>query len=87
MNAPAKITASLDAETLALVDRLALARGISGAEFAAEAIRRVAESEADYAAFVQVGIDELDRGEGIPHEQVMAELDTMIEQRRVQCRA
>jgi hypothetical protein len=29
-------------------------------------------------AFIQQGIDELDRGEGIPHELVMAELDAMI---------
>jgi predicted transcriptional regulator len=86
MNAPAKITASLDAATVALVDRLAKARGMSGADYAAEAIRRVAETEADYAAFLQVGIDQLDRGEGIPHEQVMADLDAMIAQRRAQCR-
>lgn len=85
MNAPAKITASLDAETVALVDRLAGAKGMSGAEYAAEAIRRVAESDADYAAFIQVGLDQLDRGEGIPHEQVMAELEAMIERRRAQC--
>jgi predicted transcriptional regulator len=82
MNAPANIVASLDAETLSLVDRLALSRRISGAQFAAEAIRRVAETEADFDAFVQVGIDAADRGELIDHADVMAELDTMIAKHR-----
>lgn len=82
MNAPASITAPLDAATLAMVEELARARGISEAEFAAEAIRRVAKTEADWRAFVQVGIDAADRGELIDHEAVMKELDVMIERHR-----
>ena len=85
MNALTPITAELDAATLKLVEDLALARGITGEAFAAEAIRRVAEHEADERAFVQVGIDAADRGELIPHEQVMAELDAMIVQHRARC--
>ena len=78
----AAITASVDEATLALVDKVANAQGRSRADFAAEAIRRVAESEADFLAFVQVGIDAADRGDLIPHEEVMAELDAMIARHR-----
>lgn len=82
MNAPFSITTILDAELLALVDRLALSRGMSGEDFAAQAIRRVAETEADFDAFIQVGIDAADRGELIDHDDVMKELDAMIERHR-----
>jgi predicted transcriptional regulator len=85
MSKTAVVTARLDAETLALVDKVAKAQGRSRAAFAAEAIQRVAEHEADYLAFIQVGIDAADRGEFVPHEQVMAELDAMIEKHRARC--
>lgn len=87
MNKPASITAAIDAETLALVERLASARGSSVEAFAAEAIQRAAESEADYRAFLQLGIDAADRGELIPQAQVLAELDAMIAQHEARCRS
>ena len=80
------ITARLDPETLALVDRVAKAQGRSRSWFAAQAIKRAAEAEAEYQAFVQVGIDAADRGELVPHEEVMAELDEMIARHRARCR-
>ena len=82
---PGTITASIDAETLAIVEQLAEERGITSADYAAEAVRRIAESEADFRAFIQVGIDAADRGDLIPHEEVMAELDAMIEKHRARC--
>ena len=85
MNAPARITANIDETTLALVEQLTKAQGRSIEDFASEAIRRVAESEADYAAFIQEGIDAADRGELIPHEEVMAELDVMIAEHQARC--
>ncbi len=89
MNAPVKIAVEmvvpLDAETSALVERLASQKGMTTDQYASEAIRRVVETDADYQAFLHVGIDQLDRGEGIPHEQVMAELDEMIARRQAQC--
>ncbi|RYY24476.1 MAG: ribbon-helix-helix protein, CopG family [Sphingomonadales bacterium] len=85
MNKPAAITAHIDADTLAIVEQLAAAQGRSVSDFAAEAIQRVAESEADYRAFVQAGIDAADRGEVVPHADVMAELDAMIEHHRARC--
>jgi predicted transcriptional regulator len=72
------ITTRLDPETLALVDRLSKAQGRSRSWFAAQAIKRAAEAEAEYQAFVQVGIDSADRGELVPHEEVMAMLDGWI---------
>lgn len=82
----AVITARLDPDTLDLVDRLASAQGRSRADFAAEAIRRVAEREADFMALIQEGIDAADRGDLIPHETVMAELDAMIAKHEARCR-
>jgi predicted transcriptional regulator len=86
MNKPVFIMAPIDAETLALVEQLAEARGRSVEDYVAEAVRRVAESEADFRAFVQVGIDQADRGELIPHEEVMAELEARMEKHRDRCR-
>lgn len=74
MSKSAVITARLDEDTLALVDKIAAAQGRSRSWFAAEAIRRVAETEADFMAFVQAGIDSADRGELTPHDEVFANL-------------
>lgn len=78
MSKSAVITTRIDQETLDLVDRLSKVHGRSRAWFAARAIRRVAETEGDFLAFVQEGIDAADRGDLVPHEQVVAELDAMI---------
>lgn len=85
MNKPASITAPIDADTLAIVEQLARAQGRSVEQYAAEAIQRVAESDADFRAFVQVGIDAADRGEFISHEDMMAELDAMIAGHEARC--
>ena len=70
MNALTPIIAQLDATTVAKVHELAQARGITDAEYAAEAIRRVAENEADYRAFVQEGIDAADQEDVISQEEL-----------------
>ncbi len=85
MSKTAVITARVDEDTLELVDRVAKAKGRSRAWFVANAVQRFAESEAEYLAFVQEGIDALDRGESIPHEEVMAELDAMIAEQQARC--
>ena len=76
------ITTRLDPETLALVDRVAKAQGRSRSWFAAQAIKRAAEAEAEYQEFVQVGIDAADRGELVPHEEVEKIFDEMIARHR-----
>jgi plasmid stabilization system protein ParE len=68
--ATAVITARLDAETLALVDKVSKAQGRSRSWFAARAIKQAAEAEAELQAFIQVGIDSADRGELTPYEEV-----------------
>ncbi|SFP90852.1 hypothetical protein [Sphingomonas rubra] len=85
MNRMVSITASIDQETSSMVAQAAEQRGITAAEYAAESIRRVAESDADYRAFLQAGIDALGRGDAVPHDEVMAELDAMIAKHRARC--
>jgi len=81
MSKTAVITARLDAETLALVDRIAASQGRSRSWFAAEAIRRAAETESDFMVFVQAGIDSADRGELTPQDQVFSQLRARRRQR------
>jgi len=85
MASAAAITTEVDSDTLALVDQVALTRGMTRAEFAAEAVRRVAESEADFAAFIREGVEAVKRGETVPHAEVMLELEQMIERHQVRC--
>ncbi|KQM62753.1 hypothetical protein ASE75_14140 [Sphingomonas sp. Leaf17] len=72
MNARTSITTDLDADTLALVERLALERGMTSPQFAAEAIRRIAESESDYRAFIQAGEADIAAGRVYTQDQVEA---------------
>lgn len=87
MSKSAVITARIDPETLALIDKVVASQGRSRSWFAARAIQRAAEYEADFLAFVQEGIDAADRGELVPHEEAMAELDAMIAKHQVQCKS
>jgi predicted transcriptional regulator len=87
MSKTSVITARVDAETLALIDKVAKAQGRSRSWFVAQAVQRVAESEADFIAFVQEGLDAIDRGETVPHEQIMTMLDGMIAQKQLKCAA
>lgn len=76
------ITTRLDPETLALVDRVAKAQGRSRSWFAAQAIKRAAEAEAEYQEFVQVGADAIERGEFVENEIVEKMIDEMIARHR-----
>jgi predicted transcriptional regulator len=86
MSKTAVVTTRLPEETIDLIDRVAAARGQSRARFMSRVMTEAAQREAKFLAFVQEGIDELDRGEGIPHETVMAELDAMIARHEARCR-
>jgi len=66
----AVITARVDEETLALVDRVSKAHNRSRAWFVSRAITEAARKEAEFLAFVQEGIDAADRGELVPHDEV-----------------
>lgn len=86
MTRSAVVTTRLDAETIDLVDRLAAARGQSRSWFVSRVIAEAARREAEFLAFVQEGLDELDRGEGVAHEAVAAEIDAMIAKHEARCR-
>jgi len=75
------ITARVEPEVLDLIDKICAARGRSRSWFAAKALARAAEEDAAYLAFVQEGIDSADRGELIPHDEVMAELEARLRAR------
>ncbi|MDB5670047.1 MAG: hypothetical protein JWO25_1006 [Alphaproteobacteria bacterium] len=85
MSKSAVITARLDQEILDLVDQVSKAHGRSRAWFAAQAIEGAARREAEFLAFVQEGVDAADRGDLVPHEEVMAELDEMIARQEARC--
>jgi predicted transcriptional regulator len=70
MSKSAVITARVDEEILALVDRVSKAHNRSRAWFVANAVTEAARKEAEFLAFVQDGIDSADRGELIPHGEV-----------------
>jgi predicted transcriptional regulator len=72
------ITARLDPETLALVDRVSKAQGRSRSWFAARAIKQAAEAEAELQAFIQVGIDSAANEPLIDGDVVLAKLDRWI---------
>ena len=86
MNKPAFIDVPVDAATLETIDRVAAELGRSRESFAAIALKRVAVDQDKFLASIREGIAQLDRGEGIPHEVVMAELDAMIARHEARCR-
>jgi predicted transcriptional regulator len=86
MSKTAVVTTRLDEDTIDMIDRVAAARGQSRSKFVSRVVTEAARREAEFLAFVREGIDELDRGEGIPNEAVMAELDAMIARHEARCR-
>lgn len=68
------VTARLDEETLAKLDALAGAQERSRAWLVAKAVKRYVEEEAAFAAFIAEG----EAGEPIPHDEMIARIDTRI---------
>jgi predicted transcriptional regulator len=66
------ITARIDPETAALLDQVGAAQGRSRSWLVAHAVKRMAEEEAAYLAFIQEGLDDIAAGRTVPHEEVMA---------------
>lgn len=81
----ATITARVDEDTLALVDRVAHAQGRSRAWFAANAIRRAAEQESAWMAMIEEADAAIKRGEFVEHEEAIALLDEMIAKQEARC--
>lgn len=71
MSKPVVISARIDAETAALLDKVAAARQRSRAWLVADAVKRMAKEEAEYLDFIQVGIDAADNGDVLTHSELM----------------
>ena len=79
------ITARLDPEMLALVDKVAKANGRSRSWFAARAIEQAARQEEAFLSFVRDGIDAADRGELIGQAEMDRWFDDRIAEHRARC--
>ena len=60
------------------LDELARAMDRSRSWVVTDALTRYLAEERQWMEQIKRGIEELDRGEGIPHEEVMAEMRRMI---------
>ena len=69
------ISARIDADTDALLDKVAASRRRSRAWLVADAVKRMAEEEAEYLGFVQVGLDDIAAGRTISSEDMLAWID------------
>jgi predicted transcriptional regulator len=68
------VTARISDEALALVDRLAASRDRSRAWILAKLIESAAKKQVEMDDFIQVGLDDIDAGRTIPHEEVVAHI-------------
>jgi predicted transcriptional regulator len=68
------VTTEVDTRTMEIVRSLARARGVTGEQFVAEAVRRVAESEANLDAFLKTGEEDIARGDFVEHDILIANL-------------
>lgn len=71
------ITARLDPETLAGLDKLAEYHERSRAWLVAKAVKQYVKNETEFFAFLQEGEDAIERGEFLTHEELMAEIKGM----------
>ena len=66
----AVITARVPTETLAIIDKAARQQGRSRSWFVADVVKRAAEAQAEFDAFVQQGIDSADRGMTVSQDEM-----------------
>jgi predicted transcriptional regulator len=69
------ITARIDDETLAGLNRMAQYHDRSRAWLVAKAVERYVREETEFFALIQAGEDSFNRGDYITHEELVAELD------------
>jgi predicted transcriptional regulator len=75
------ITVRVSDNTIQELDELARAMDRSRSWVVTDALARYLAEERQWMEQIRKGIEELDRGEGIPHEEVMAEMRQMIAER------
>ncbi len=72
MAKPVVISARIDETTAALLDQVAAAQGRSRAWLVSNAVKRLAEEQAAFLAFVQQGIDDFEAGRVHTQDEVEA---------------
>ena len=72
------ITVRTDPETLERLDRLASALDRSRNYLVNQALRAYLDQQAWQIEEIKAGLAELDRGEGVPHEKAMADLEARL---------
>lgn len=82
MSKTAVITARVDPETLQALDLLASRMQRSRAWVVAEALGSYIAEQTEFLDFLQDGIDDLDAGRSISHEELVRELRARRAQRR-----
>jgi predicted transcriptional regulator len=78
MSKTAVITARLDPDTFAGLDRLAAYYDRSRAWLVAKAVERYVQEEGQFFAFIQEGEDAIAAGDFVTHDQLVAEIDAML---------
>ena len=73
------ITVRTDSDTLQRLDRLAAELDRSRNHLVNQALKAYLDEQAWQIEEIKQGIAELDRGDSVPHEEVMAEMDTLIQ--------
>ncbi|QDX27617.1 ribbon-helix-helix protein, CopG family [Sphingomonas suaedae] len=71
------VTARLDPDTLAGLDKLAEYHERSRAWLVAKAVKQYVKNETEFFDFLQEGEDAIERGEYLTHEELMAEIKGM----------
>jgi predicted transcriptional regulator len=72
MSKTAVVTARLDADTIAALDRLASFHDRSKSWLVARAVSKYVKEETEFFAFLQEGDDAIDRGEFVTQDQMKA---------------
>jgi len=72
------VTARIDDDVLAMVDRLAASRERSRSWIVARLIESAARAQLESDAFIQVGLDDIEVGRTIAHDQLV---DTIMKRR------
>ena len=81
MSKSAVVTARLTPEVAADLDKLAAYRERSRAWLVAKAVERYVREEAEFFAFLKEGEDAIERGEYLTHEELVAEIRAMRQQK------
>jgi predicted transcriptional regulator len=75
------VTARVSDEVLAMIDALAASRERSRSWIVSKLIEVATSKQLEMDAFIQVGMDDIDAGRTIPHDQVVEEILNRRKQR------